>query len=108
MVTVYRREEILATERSAYVSRFLTPTAPLPSTDQLFVVGVKSRQGHHRRKDHWAGEEESEKPSCRGIVHGSHHPVEERQLPVCRYRNLRLQLFSVAAAVKAMSAILRY
>ena len=24
---------------------------------------------------------EREKPCCRGIAHGSHHPVEERQLP---------------------------
>src|ERR1700682_21572 len=45
------------------------------------VAGVDSRQGHHRRKDHWTREEESEKPCCRGIAHGSHHSVEERQLP---------------------------
>jgi hypothetical protein len=41
------------------------------------VAGADSRQGRHRRKDHWAREEESEKPCCRGITHGSFESMSD-------------------------------
>lgn len=61
----------------AIVIRSKASALPLRRGAQAWAVHNLRRS----RRRHRTGEEESQKPCCRGIAHRGHHPVEERRLP---------------------------